>query len=72
MPYQGFPNADMDLFDNVATFFNVRYTGASIAFNIGGILGGTITVETVYSWPGLGYLAYQALQSTRQRFRGSA
>ena len=27
IPYQGFPNADMDMTGNVATFFNARYTG---------------------------------------------
>lgn len=33
-----------------------------IFLQIGGIIGGAITVETVYSWPGLGYLTYQALR----------
>ncbi|MGI8878989.1 MAG: ABC transporter permease [Jatrophihabitans sp.] len=33
-----------------------------IFLQLGGIIGGAITVETVYSWPGLGYLTYQALQ----------
>lgn len=33
-----------------------------IFLQLGGIVGGAITVETVYSWPGLGYLTYQALQ----------
>jgi peptide/nickel transport system permease protein len=33
-----------------------------IFLQIGGIIGGAITVETVYSWPGLGYLTYQALK----------
>jgi iron complex outermembrane recepter protein len=28
IPYQGFPNADMDMQGNVARFFNSRYTGA--------------------------------------------
>jgi iron complex outermembrane recepter protein len=27
IPYQGFPNADMDMEGNVAAFFNARYTG---------------------------------------------
>ena len=27
MPYEGFPNADMDLFQNVAEFVNLRYRG---------------------------------------------
>jgi len=27
IPYQGFPNADMDMQGNVAAFFNARYTG---------------------------------------------
>jgi iron complex outermembrane recepter protein len=27
IPYQGFPNADMDMQGNVAAFFNVRYAG---------------------------------------------
>jgi peptide/nickel transport system permease protein len=33
-----------------------------IFLQIGGIVGGAITVETVFSWPGLGYLTFQALQ----------
>ncbi|MFT8637591.1 MAG: ABC transporter permease [Pseudoclavibacter sp.] len=33
-----------------------------IFMQVGGLIGGAITVETVYSWPGLGYLTYQALQ----------
>ena len=33
-----------------------------IFLQLGTIVGGAITVETVYSWPGLGYLTYQALQ----------
>jgi peptide/nickel transport system permease protein len=33
-----------------------------IFLQIGGLIGGAITVETVYSWPGLGYLTFQALQ----------
>jgi iron complex outermembrane receptor protein len=28
IPYQGFPNADMDMQGNVAAFFNARYAGA--------------------------------------------
>jgi iron complex outermembrane recepter protein len=28
IPYEGFPNADMDMQGNVAAFFNTRYTGA--------------------------------------------
>ncbi|GAB2476952.1 ABC transporter permease [Jatrophihabitans fulvus] len=32
-----------------------------IFLHLGGIIGGAITVETVFSWPGLGYLTYQAL-----------
>jgi peptide/nickel transport system permease protein len=32
-----------------------------IALNIGFIIGGAITVETVFSWPGLGLLSYDAL-----------
>src|SRR6202044_4066324 len=27
IPYQGFPNADMDMQGNVAAFFNARYAG---------------------------------------------
>lgn len=30
---------------------------------IGGLIGGAVTVETVYSWPGLGFLTFQALSS---------
>ncbi|MCI1832446.1 MAG: ABC transporter permease [Bifidobacterium sp.] len=33
-----------------------------IFMQIGGLIGGAITVETVFSWPGLGYLTYQALK----------
>ena len=29
---------------------------------IGFIIGGAITVESVFSWPGLGQLTYQALR----------
>ena len=30
--------------------------------NLGFIIGGAITVESVFSWPGLGQLTYQALR----------
>jgi peptide/nickel transport system permease protein len=33
-----------------------------IFLQLGGLVTGAITVETVYSWPGLGYLTFQALQ----------
>jgi peptide/nickel transport system permease protein len=33
-----------------------------IFLQVGTMVSGAITVETVYSWPGLGYLTYQALQ----------
>lgn len=33
-----------------------------IFLQLGSLVTGAITVETVYSWPGLGYLTYQALQ----------
>ncbi|MFD3571157.1 ABC transporter permease [Streptomyces sp. NPDC058667] len=33
-----------------------------IFMQLGTVLGGAITVETVYSWPGLGLLSYQALK----------
>lgn len=33
-----------------------------IFLSIGGIVSGAVTVETVFSWPGLGYLTYQALK----------
>lgn len=36
-------------------------TVTMIFMDIGGLIGGAITVETVYSWPGLGYLTFQAL-----------
>lgn len=32
-----------------------------VFLHLGLVLTGTITIETVYSWPGLGYLTYQAL-----------
>jgi peptide/nickel transport system permease protein len=28
---------------------------------VGSLLGGTVVVESVYAWPGLGLLAFQAL-----------
>jgi peptide/nickel transport system permease protein len=34
-----------------------------VAINLGFVLSGAITVETVYSWPGLGLLTYQALNA---------
>ena len=33
-----------------------------IFLQVGTMISGAIVVETVYSWPGLGYLTYQALQ----------
>jgi peptide/nickel transport system permease protein len=33
------------------------------AINIGFILAGAITVETVFSWPGLGQLTYDAINA---------
>jgi peptide/nickel transport system permease protein len=33
-----------------------------IFLQIGGLIGGAIAVETVYSWPGLGYLTFNALK----------
>ena len=32
-----------------------------VFMHIGGLIGGAVTVETVFSWPGLGYLTFQAL-----------
>lgn len=34
-----------------------------IVLSFGFVLGGAIVVETVYSWPGLGLLTYQAIES---------
>ncbi len=34
-----------------------------IFLTLGGLVGGAVTVETVFSWPGLGYLTYQALSA---------
>ncbi|WP_040159110.1 ABC transporter permease [Nigerium massiliense] len=34
-----------------------------IFMTLGHLIGGAITVETVFSWPGLGYLTYQALSA---------
>jgi peptide/nickel transport system permease protein len=34
-----------------------------VAINVGFVLSGAITVETVFSWPGLGLLTYQALNA---------
>jgi peptide/nickel transport system permease protein len=33
-----------------------------IFLQLGAMVSGAITVEVVFSWPGLGYLSYQALQ----------
>jgi peptide/nickel transport system permease protein len=33
------------------------------ALNLGFIVSGAITVETVFSWPGLGLLSYEALRA---------
>ena len=42
---------------------NALLPAVTIVFlQLGALAGGAITVETVYSWPGLGYLTYQALQ----------
>ncbi|MBO0805558.1 MAG: ABC transporter permease [Nocardiopsaceae bacterium] len=42
---------------------NARLPTVTVIFlQIGTLVTGAITVETVYSWPGLGYLTYQALQ----------
>jgi peptide/nickel transport system permease protein len=34
-----------------------------IFLTLGGLVGGAVTVETVFSWPGLGYLTFQALSA---------
>ncbi len=34
-----------------------------IFLTLGGLIGGAVTVETVFSWPGLGYLTYEALSA---------
>lgn len=34
-----------------------------IFLTVGGLIGGAVTVETVFSWPGLGYLTFKALSS---------
>jgi peptide/nickel transport system permease protein len=34
-----------------------------IMLNLGFVISGAITTETVFSWPGLGYLSYQALNA---------
>ena len=33
-----------------------------IFLSFGFVLGGAIVIETVFSWPGLGYLTYNAIQ----------
>jgi peptide/nickel transport system permease protein len=33
------------------------------AISFGAVLGGAVTIETIFSWPGLGELSYQAVQS---------
>jgi peptide/nickel transport system permease protein len=37
-------------------------TTTLVLMNLGFVVGGAITVETVFSWPGLGLLSYQALR----------
>jgi peptide/nickel transport system permease protein len=37
-------------------------TSSLVLLNIGFVISGAITVETVYSWPGLGLLTYDALR----------
>jgi peptide/nickel transport system permease protein len=34
-----------------------------VALNLGFVISGAITIETVFSWPGLGLLSYQALRA---------
>lgn len=34
-----------------------------IAINLGLVVGGTVQIETIFSWPGLGSLMYEALQA---------
>ncbi len=34
-----------------------------VAMDLGTLLGGVVVIETVFSWPGIGQLAYQALQN---------
>lgn len=44
-------------------FPNALLPSVTVIFlQLGGVVGGAITVETVFSWPGLGYLTFQALQ----------
>lgn len=38
-------------------------TATLIFLTIGGLIGGAVTVETVFSWPGLGYLTFKALNA---------
>jgi peptide/nickel transport system permease protein len=37
-------------------------TSSLVLLNIGFVVSGAITVETVFSWPGLGLLTYDALR----------
>lgn len=38
-------------------------TVSLVALNLGFVVSGAITIETVFSWPGLGYLSFQALDA---------
>jgi peptide/nickel transport system permease protein len=38
-------------------------TTTLIFLNLGFVVSGAITIETVYSWPGLGLLSYEALRT---------
>ncbi|MCR2199446.1 ABC transporter permease, partial [Salmonella enterica] len=33
-----------------------------VFLQIAGLISGAVTVKTVFSWPGLGFLTYQAIQ----------
>jgi peptide/nickel transport system permease protein len=38
-------------------------TATLIFLTLGGLIAGAVTVETVFSWPGLGYLTFEALSA---------
>ena len=42
---------------------NALPTTTLIFLNLGFVVSGAITIETVYSWPGLGLLGYEALRT---------
>ena len=43
--------------------FRVYTSDDLVGVQVGGLLGGSVVVESVFAWPGLGQLAFEALFS---------